>query len=253
MKFSKSFGQVFLKGKTYVKRIIDDLDIEGKTVVEIGPGSGAMTSWLLPKAKKLYCVEFDPRFCKLLNVRYEEDKRIEIICQDILKFNLNSLDEKVVVYGNVPYHISNKLIQWLIKNKDRVEVAYLTLQKEFVDKLVALSSSKEYGFLSCFLQYYAKVQKSFDIPRRAFVPVPRVDSAFMKISFYDELPIRAQDEDHLFSLIKRAFSNRRKKLSNSLKLNSDQIAQLKSRGIDLELRPQELSINDYVTLSNTLR
>ena len=253
MKFSKSFGQVFLKDKMYVKKIIDALDIEGKTVVEIGPGSGAMTSWLMPKVSKLYCIELDPRFHKLLSERYKNNEKIEIICQDILKFDLSQLKSKVIIYGNVPYHISNKLIQWLIKNRIQIETVYLTLQKEFVDKLNAAVSTKEYGVLSCLVQYYANIKKWFEIPKRAFVPTPSIDSAFIQIQFYNQLPVCALDEQHLFSLIRRAFNSRRKKLSNSLKLNQEQIGKLISKGIDPQLRPENLSIADYVTLSNTLR
>ena len=250
MKFSKSFGQVFLKDKTYVKKTIDALDIEGKTVVEIGPGSGAITSWLLPKVSKLYCIELDPRFHKLLSERYKDNTKIKVICQDILKFDFTGLKEKVVIYGNVPYDISNKLIQWLVKNRDQIETAYLTVQKEFADKLIADTSRKEYGFLSCFVQYYANLKKCFEIPRRAFVPVPKVDSAFIKMQFYTQLPVCAADEKHLFLLIRKAFNSRRKKLSNSLKLNHEQVDKLISQGIDPQLRPQEISIADYVILSD---
>ena len=185
MRLSSSLGQVFLKKKSYIKKIIDSLDVKGEKVVEIGPGSGRMTIHLLPLVDHLYAVEVDSRLVEILSHKFIDANNIEIIHKDILNFNFSSLKQKAVVFGNIPYQISKKIINHLISNRGFIKRAYLTCQKEFVDKVVA-ESGKEYNFLSCYTQYYAKVNKSFDIPASAFSPIPKVDSAFMSLDFYDK-------------------------------------------------------------------
>ncbi|UCG35762.1 MAG: ribosomal RNA small subunit methyltransferase A [Candidatus Omnitrophota bacterium] len=252
MKLSKSFGQIFLHDKKYVGKIIDALEIEGEVVVEIGPGSGIMTAKLIKKAKKLLCIEYDPRFYKLLNQRYKGHPIVEIIRADVLKFSLSKFKKKVVVFGNIPYHISNRLIHYLIENRKKIKRVYLTLQKEFADKLSASASTKAFSFLSCYLQYYASVMKLFDIPAGAFLPKPKVDSSFVKIDFYEKLPFLAKNEDFLFNLMRKAFMNRRKKITNSLPALKDKRMFLSSLGISPESRPQNLSVSDFVGLANKL-
>ena len=252
MKLSKSFGQVFLHDKRYVQRIIDSLGVEGEYVVEIGPGSGIMTARLIKKAKKLFCIEYDPRFYQLLANRYKEHANFKITQSDILKFSLSSLKKETVVFGNIPYHISNRLIRYLVENKKYIKKAYLTLQKEFVDKLIASVSSKNFSFLSCYMQYYAVVKKVFDIPAEAFLPKPKVDSSFVQIDFYKKLPFMAEDEEFLFKVIRKAFMNRRKKITNSLPTLKERGELLSSLGIDPESRPQNLSVSDFVALANKL-
>ena len=252
MKLSKSFGQIFLHDKKYVQKIIDSLEVEEECVVEIGPGSGIMTARLIKKAKKLFCVEYDPRFYKLLVNRYEEYPNFNIIQSDILKFSLSSLKKETVVFGNIPYHISNRLIQYLVGNRKYIKRVYLTLQKEFADKLIASVSSKNFSFLSCYMQYYAVVKKVFDIPAGAFLPKPKVDSSFVQIDFYKKLPLMAEDEEFLFKVMRRVFMNRRKKITNSLPTLKEKGNLLSSLGIDPESRPQNLSVSDFVALANKL-
>jgi len=195
MKLSKSFGQIFLHDKKYVHKIIDSLNVEGEVVVEIGPGSGIMTAQLIKKAKKLLCVEYDPRFYKLLSQRYQKYPDIKIIQSDILKFSFSRFRKKVIVFGNIPYHISNRLMHYLVENRKKIKKVHLTLQKEFAEKLSACVSTKTFSFLSCYLQYYARVRKVFDIPAGAFLPKPKVDSSFVEIDFYEIPPCVAKDED----------------------------------------------------------
>lgn len=252
MKLSKSFGQVFLHDKKYVQKIIDSLEIEGEYVVEIGPGSGIMTARLIKKAKNLFCVEYDPRFYTLLAKRYKDYENFKITQADILKFHLSSLKSETIVFGNIPYHISNRLMQYLVENRKWIKKAYFTLQKEFADKLTASVSSKNFSFLSCYIQYYAVVKKLFDVPAGAFLPKPKVDSSFVQIEFYKKPVCIAEDEEFLFKVIRKAFMNRRKKITNSLPAFKERGNFLSSLGIDPESRPQNLSVSDFVALANKL-
>ncbi len=256
MKQYHSLGQVFLEDKQYIDAICSCLDIKDKIVLEIGPGSGVMSSFLAQKAKKLYCVELDKRFFKLLKNKFTKNLKVIIINQDICKYSLDVNDENLVVYGNVPYQISSKLINYLVKYRKNIEVVYIMFQKEFVNKLKANPRSKEYNFLSCFIQYYAKIEKLFDIPSKAFNPLPKVDSSFIKMKFYQNIPYRVDNEDFLFNIIRKAFSQRRKKLINSLKgmYNGKLLDKLfEDLNIDVSVRPEEVSLENYCFISKYLK
>jgi len=252
MKQLRSFGQVFLTDTEYIQKIFNSLDIESKQVLEIGPGKGVMSGLLAEKAKKLYCIEVDRRFCDFLRRKFFRKDNVEIIHADILKFTLSKLGNKIIIFGNVPYQISSKLIKYLIDYRKYIEVAYFTFQKEFVQKMTAGPSGGNYNFLSCYVQYYAKVERIFDIKASAFDPIPKVDSTFSKINFYSKPPYKAKDEDFLFKVIRKAFSSRRKKIINSLNLPKSNQSFFESAGLNLNLRPENLSLKDYVYIANQL-
>ncbi|MEI8349991.1 MAG: 16S rRNA (adenine(1518)-N(6)/adenine(1519)-N(6))-dimethyltransferase RsmA [Candidatus Omnitrophota bacterium] len=250
MKLSHSLGQVLLKDKACIEKILATLEISGQNVLEIGPGTGEITGRILEAARFLYCVELDTRFYNLLREKFKSSHTIEIFNQDILDFKLCELNTTVVVFGNVPYQISNNLMRYLTDNRQYIQKAYLTLQKEFVDKLIARVSTKSYGFLSCFIQYYARIEKVFDIPAKAFVPVPNVDSSFIRLEFYGQPPYLAKNEIFLFKVIRGAFSQRRKKIINALAFLQDIKKVLLALDIDSSLRPENLSLQDYVRISD---
>ena len=252
MKQLRSFGQVFLVDTEYIQKIFNSLDIEGKQVLEIGPGKGAMSELLAKGAKNLYCVEVDRRFCDFLRRKFSKIDNVEIIHADILKFGLSGLGNKITVFGNVPYQISSELIKYLIDYRRYIEVAYFTFQKEFVQKMTARASGDNYNFLSCYIQYYAKVEGIFDIKASAFDPIPKVDSTFSKINFYRESPYKVKDEDFLFKVIRKAFSCRRKKIINSLPVTENKLKFFSSLGIDPNLRAENISLGEYVLIANEL-
>ena len=247
MRFKKSFGQNFLRDKHFVHRVISSMELNDDIVIEIGPGSGQITRHLVSKAKKLYCVEKDTNLISLLEERFASNST-QFINSDILAFDLSFLKEKSVVVGNIPFNISNRLVRYLISNREFIKEGYFTFQKEFARKLTASLHAKEYGYLSCLIQYYADIKVIFDIPRSAFYPVPKVDASFIRIKFFDKPQVRAKNEDFLFKLIRNAFSARRKKIINALLGFGDKeyISRvLKSINIDGGLRPQDLSLKDY--------
>jgi 16S rRNA (adenine1518-N6/adenine1519-N6)-dimethyltransferase len=252
MRLSRSLGQVFLKNKSCIKRIVDSLELDKEEVLEIGSGAGQISEQILEKAKFLYCVELDSRFVALLKNKFKDKLNVEVINSDILKFPLQDLNKKLIVFGNVPYQISNNLIKYLIDNKNYIKRAYLTFQKEFAQKLTARVSTQAYGFLSCYIQYHADVKKIFDIPKEYFLPMPNVDSAFVRLEFYPQPVFKVKDENFLFKIIRKAFSQRRKKIINSLPLAKDRQVFFSSLGISPDKRAEDLSLEEYIAIANKL-
>jgi len=248
----KSFGQIFLKDNRYIEKMLNNMSIEDEFVLEIGSGDGKITSFLLEKAKFVYALEFDNRFVEILKKRFRDFKNIEVIKGDILKFRIDKLNKKIVVFGNIPYHLSSKIIEYLILYREYIKIAYLTFQKEFSDRLLANVSTKSYSALTCFLNYYGIVKKILDIPSSAFSPRPKVDSTFLKIEFYKDLPYKAKNEDFLFNMIRKTFLNRRKKIINSIPILKEKKELLKELNLDEYKRSEDLSIKDYVYLANKL-
>lgn len=249
MRQKRSLGQVFLKDKKYIAKILDSLDISGKNVLEIGPGQGEISAAISERAKFLWCVEIDCRFYNYLENKFRQKSNVKIINNDILKFPFSQIAKKTVIFGNVPYHISSRLIKYLIENRKFIDKVYLTFQKEFAQKLLAQPSSKQYNFISCYTQYYVKIKKLFDIPAVSFQPVPKIDSSFIRIDFYRNGPHKAKNEEFLFKIIHKAFSNRRKKIINSLSVPVDILSKFK---INRDLRAQDLSLEQYILLANGL-
>ena len=251
MKFKKSLGQHFLRDKRFVRKILKNLHFDGETVLEIGAGSGVMTRRIINrKVKRLYCLEKDLSLIPILKERFLSE-RVEIINEDILGFNIGSLGDNIVVFGNIPFNISNRLIRYLIDNRRFVKKAYLTFQKEFAHRLAASCNTRVYGYLSCFVQYYAKIRILFDIPKEAFYPKPKVDASFVEMDFCGYPLFRVGDEKLFFKLIRKAFSSRRKKVINSLSGLKDKENLKKafsSLKLDTSSRAENLSLKDYYNL-----
>lgn len=255
MKFKKSLGQVFLRDKGYLKRIVDSFNFtEDDTVIEIGPGSGVVTRHIYQKVSKLICVERDLSLKKLLDDRFASDT-VEIVTDDILNYDFNKFETKVKVFGNVPYYISNKLIYFLVENKEKIDTVFLTLQKEFAQKLTSQTGSKQYGALSCFVNYFADTKLLFNIPKTAFYPVPKVDSAFVSLKFIERDFLSKEEQDKFFKMIKYAFSARRKKLINNLcaLYDKDKLCSVFDLlSISCSVRPEQISLENYLNIFNRL-
>jgi 16S rRNA (adenine1518-N6/adenine1519-N6)-dimethyltransferase len=259
MRLSKELGQVFLRDKRYIHKIINSLDIKDRYVLEIGSGRGQITQYLAKKASYLWCVELDLRLANYLKKEFSSYNNIEIINKDILKLDLsglgNLINQKLVIFGNIPYNISNRLIRYLIRERNWVDKAYLTLQKEFARKLAALPCDKSYSFLSCYIQYYSRVDVLFHLPKTAFFPSPQVDSSFVVIDFFEKPLYPVKDISSLFKLIRTGFTQRRKKLLNSLAplYGKEKLKEVFSRlGVDLDVRAQDLSLENYCKITDYL-
>lgn len=254
----KHLGQNFLVDPRAKDRIIASCDLQkDEEVIEIGPGLGHLTELIIPHVKKIYAIEKDRRFIELLKKKFPEDQ-FEVFEGDVLKFDFKQLKPGLKVIGNLPYYISTPIIEKFIDYKNLFPVCYFTVQKEFAERLAAKPNTKDYGSLSCFVQYYADVDILFKLPPSSFKPAPKVTSCFVKISFR-EPKFKIADESKLFTLIRNAFNQRRKRISNSLQtvIDTKTMPELfKKCGLTGEERAENLSLKNYVDLikaSSSLR
>lgn len=253
----KGLGQNFLSDKNIQSKIIAACNFQkGDTVLEIGPGTGIFTGLIAPKVKALYAVELDASLSKELEQAFAGAPNVKIINQDILKFNLGSYlrgsKQKIKVFGNIPYYISTPIIERLFCFRKMIECVFLTVQKEFALRICAFPGSKDYGSLSCFIQYYSEPEKLFTIKRTSFFPQPKVDSAFLRLKLKPKLLLGPREEKRFFLIIRSAFGKRRKALRNSLEgvASPQQLTGFFSAcHIDPNIRPEQLSLQEFINLS----
>ena len=249
----KRFGQNFLHDAGVIHRIARAIGASDKNhVVEIGPGQGALTEDILLSGCQLDAVELDRDLIPILQKRFADQPRFRLQQGDALKFDFSSLQqqgEQLRVVGNLPYNISTPLIFHLLDQHELIYDMHFMLQLEVVNRLAATPSSKNYGRLSVITQYYCDVSSLFEVPPEAFDPQPKVQSAIVRLTPHKQLPHPADNITVLQSVLRTAFNQRRKTLRNSLKniINSEQ---LESIGIDPVARPETLSLEQFVTISN---
>ena len=250
-KTKKRFGQHFLNDFSVINKLIYEINPNlNDKFVEIGPGLGALTFPLLDKISALDVVEIDRDVIARLQMR--NDPKLTIHGVDALKFDFTSLlksEEKLRVVGNLPYNISTPLIFHLLNFKNQISDMHFMLQNEVVKRITAEPNSKAYGRLSVMVQYHCKTEYLFFVGPESFDPPPKVDSAILRLSPWPDQPHTAKDEKHLSELVAQAFSMRRKTLRNNLKkmISSEQIEAL---NIDPKKRAENLSVSEFVTLSN---
>lgn len=250
----KHLGQNFLFDPTILKRIIEVSEItKDDTVVEIGPGPGRLTKILADKVKKLIAIELDKDLFKKLKGSFIAYRNVELVHDDALKFPYESIG-KFKVVANIPYYITTPIIFRLIDARKNLRSMTLTIQKEVAERIAAGPGGKDYGVLSIMVQYHAKPELKFLIPKEAFSPVPKVDSAVIHLAMLDKPCVSVTDEELFFSIIRKAFSQRRKTLANSLKGLSNNIkGVLENAGIDAKQRPETLSLQDFANISDLLK
>ena len=250
----KRFGQHFLHDPAVLQRIIHTIHPRpDEHLVEIGPGQGAMTQYLLADCGKLDVIELDRDLIPVLKNRFGDDSRFNLHQGDALKFPFCDLqtEQKLRVTGNLPYNISTPLLFHLMEHRHCIEDMHFMLQKEVVERIVAAPGSKHYGRLGIMLGYYCQSENLMTIGPGAFRPPPRVDSAIVRLVPWPQPPVEVLDLALLSQIVNQAFSQRRKTLRNSLKklLESAEISQL---DIDPSERPERLSLSDFARLANCL-
>ncbi|GJM13819.1 MAG: ribosomal RNA small subunit methyltransferase A [Pseudohongiella sp.] len=251
----KRFGQNFLVDQAIIDRIIREIAPKSSDhLLEIGPGQGALTKQLARSGARLDCVELDRDLAEHLRHQYRDYDNVRIHQQDILKFDLEALelgDKRVRVIGNLPYNISTPVLFHLLKYFERIEDMSFMLQLEVVERMSADVNDKNYGRLSIMLQYFCQAEKLFNVPPQAFNPQPKVNSAIVRLAPHPTLPVIAKDVDCLKLVVRTAFNQRRKTLRNSLKtlISADDLEGL---AIDMKLRPENLSLADYVKISDAI-
>lgn len=249
----KHLGQNFLYDPSILRRLIKTAEISSEdTVVEIGPGHGRLTKILAEKAKKVIGIEIDTELYKKLKTELAGYKNIELICGNALKYPYENLSEFKVV-ANIPYYITTPIIFRLIESRGNLISMTLTVQREVAKRIAAQPGAKDYGVLSIMIQYYAIPELKFVIPKGAFRPVPKVDSAVVHMRIRKSPPVEVKDEKFFFRVVKTAFSMRRKTLANALGVLSENIKdKIIMAGIDPQRRPGTLSIEEFARLSDVL-
>lgn len=251
----KRFGQNFLHDKYVIDKIVQAINPKAtEALVEIGPGMGAITEPILEACGKLHVVEIDRDLISILRTKFFNFPDFHIHEGDALKFDFNTILEpgqQLRIVGNLPYNISTPLIFHFLAHHTIVQDMHFMLQKEVVERLASGPNSSAYGRLGIMAQYYCKVEPLFVVKPGSFSPAPRVDSAIVRLSPYDELPYPAKDVKMFERVVREAFNMRRKTIRNTLK-NLATAEQLETFGIDVSLRPENLSLADYVKIANAL-
>jgi 16S rRNA (adenine1518-N6/adenine1519-N6)-dimethyltransferase len=249
----KHLGQNFLFDPSILKKIMQASELSSEdTVVEIGPGHGRMTKLLAENAKKVIAIELDKSLFDRLKTEIDDYKNIELINGNALYYDYEALPPFKVV-ANIPYNITTPLIFRLIESRKNLESMTLTIQKEVAKRIVAGPGTKDYGALSIMIQYYTVPTVKFLIPKGAFRPVPKVDSAVIHIKILQTPSVIVKDEKLFFKIIKTAFTKRRKTMLNAIRTLSEDINEkLKLANIDPKRRPETLSIQEFAKLSDIL-
>lgn len=251
----KRFGQHFLSDQNIVHRIVAALAPKPLDhLIEIGPGQGAITVPVLRATKQLEVVELDRDLIPELDHRTQHLGRLHVYSADALEFDFASVkhdDRKLRVFGNLPYNISTPLLFHLLTFAPIISDMLFMLQKEVAERLAAKPGGEHYGRLSVMVQYNCAVEMMFDVPPGAFYPPPQVMSSIIKLIPYEKPPHVAIDEKLFATLVKQAFGQRRKTLRNSLREMMDEEMWSKV-SIRSDLRPENLSVKEFVELSNVL-
>ena len=248
----KSLGQNFLIDNKILEKIVSCVNIKNKTILEVGPGTGNLTNYILNKEpKKIIAIEKDNELVN--NLRKKFDEKIEIINDDILNINENSLsEEKIIVFGNLPYNISTEILsKWIInlKNNYWFECLALMFQKEVADRIIANVDNSNYGRLSILSNWKLNINKICDIKPTSFNPKPKIDSTLLLFTPKDNY-FKIKNPKNLEKITRIFFSNRRKMLKKPYnKLFNGDLSISEKLNIDLTLRPQNLDCTTYFKLT----
>ncbi len=238
---SKRLGQNFLFDENIARNIVNALDTKS-IVVEIGPGLGILSKFLLERFHNIFFIEKDALLYGYLKEHYPEAK---IVLGDALKFNFEQFDSFSVI-SNLPYSISSATIRLIIDRYPHIDTSVLMLQKEVAERLTAQMKSKNYGILTVLTMTFYTVEKLFNVSKNVFYPKPKVDSTVIRLKRLDKPLVNIKDKENFILFIKKIFANRRKKISNNLKIPPD-------TNEKLGLRAEELSIKELIELFYALK
>ncbi len=251
----KRFGQNFLTDSSILEKIVkaiapDTID----KIIEIGPGQGALSKLILDSDVELHAIEIDRDLAAYLREHFANLPNFHLYENDVLKVDFKPLlspDLTVRIIGNLPYNISTPLIFYLLKFLPSIKDMLFMLQLEVVERMAASPGSKSYGRLSVMVQYYCRVEKLFNVPASAFSPAPKVESAIVKLTPLKKAPDSFISPEKFTNLLRQAFAQRRKTLRNNLN-NLISTEELENMGINPGLRPENISIDDYVRICKRL-
>jgi len=248
----KRFGQNFLVNDQIISAIVHSVHAkEQDNLIEIGPGLGVLTARFIQTQSQLTAIELDRDLAQRLETRFANEDRFKLVSEDALKVDFSTIyqpESRLRIIGNLPYNISTPLIFHLLNYAKQIDDMHFMLQKEVVDRMAAAPGGNNYGRLSVMVQYACEVESLIDVPPDSFDPPPKVDSAVVRLT--PKAPeLKAQSSQHLEQIVRNAFNQRRKTLRNTLK-NDLSAEQIHALDIDPGLRPEKLSVTDYVKLAN---
>lgn len=262
--FQKKFGQNFLIDTRVLEKIINAAGITKEDcVLEIGPGIGTMTQYLAEAAGKVVAVEIDTNLLPILDETLKEYSNVTVINNDILKVDINNLVQEynngrpIKVVANLPYYITTPIIMGLFESGVPIDNITVMVQKEVADRMQVGPGSKDYGALSLAVQYYAAPYIVANVPPNCFIPRPNVGSAVIRLTRYQEPPVRTKDPELMFKLIRASFNQRRKTLQNGLSnspelpFTKEQIAAaIESLGVPATVRGEALTLEQFARLAD---
>ena len=252
----KTLGQNFLHDRNLARWIVDKSELSpADYVVEIGPGLGALTEFILESGARVLAIEKDQRLVEFLRKRFA-DSRLEVVHGDALDFDLRSLfaEPRVKLLGNLPYYISSQLLLKFTKYPSPISLWLLMLQKEMARRISAAPGTSDYGALSLVVQLQYRVEFLRTVPATVFLPEPDVDSAFVRITPRPPDELAPHDPETFFRLVRQGFSQRRKQLRNLLRKEIPDWAEAAGRvGFDPRARAEELSLEQWIALSEQSR
>jgi 16S rRNA (adenine1518-N6/adenine1519-N6)-dimethyltransferase len=246
----KRFGQNFLQDENILNNIVKEINPQlNDTIIEIGPGYGALTQKLLASAEKLIAVEIDNELTQNLKEKYPELKLIneDFLETDLLK--LSSSEKKLRIVGNIPYNITSPILFKLIENNKLIKDAVFMVQLEVAKRMTANRGTKDYGILAVVLKYFTDTSLCFKISPNVFYPKPKVYSALVHIRFKEMIDSEAEQK-LIIQIVKAAFGNRRKTLKNSFGNSIFHEIDFSNSGIDLTLRAENLAVEDFRKLTS---
>ena len=248
MHLKKKLGQHFLVDQNIINKLIKNISPNEKdSIIEIGPGDGALTKSILPYVKNICLIEKDKDLINNLNFILKNYKSSKVINQDVLEFDFNIFERPFRVIGNLPYNISTEIIFKMCKVDNVIDIHFM-LQKEVVERIVSKPNTKVYGRLSVMAQAYFNPKKLFDISENVFVPKPKVKSSFLRLLPRKSIFIDNKHEEIFYNIVKSSFEGRRKMIRQSLiKYLSDN--DYNNFNINPKLRAENLTVNDYLLIS----
>jgi 16S rRNA (adenine1518-N6/adenine1519-N6)-dimethyltransferase len=252
IKLKKRFGQNFLAEDTIAKRIVEEANIKKDDfIIEIGTGAGTLSEEIISKTNSLVSFEIDKTLKDLLEDRFSDEEKIEIVFEDFLSVDISKYDDKKPIYiANIPYNISSPILEKIFLETPNFQRAYLMVQKEFGERILGMDK-KDFSPLTVFSQYFCDVKSVLEIPKGAFIPNPKIDSLVIEFKPHKKYDLDSKD---FMRFVKTCFSMRRKTIKNNLKrLTKDPDSVLSELNINPKNRPEDLSVENYVELYKKTR
>ena len=264
--FQKKYGQNFLIDTHVLDKIIGAAQIgPDDFVLEIGPGIGTMTQYLAEAAMEVVAVEIDTKLIPILQDTLKEYDNVTVLNEDILKVDIRKIAEEknggkpIKVVANLPYYITTPIIMGLFESEVPLDSITVMVQKEVADRMQVGPGTKDYGALSLAVQYYAEPYIVANVPPNCFIPRPAVGSAVIRLTRYQEKPVKVNDASFMFKIIRASFNQRRKTLQNGLYNSSElripkekTVAALEEMGLTPTIRGEKLSLEEFAQLSDIL-